>query len=175
MKLKHYDNLNQARFITFCTHQSMPLITNNKYRQIVIDSIKAAKNKLHFKLIGYVLMPEHVHLVILPDQGTRAGAIIGEIKQVSSKKIHEILDTSKSPLLEKLTVRRNHLMRFTFWQRRCYDHNCRDEESMWEKVNYCHNNPVKRGLVKSPLDWRWSSYRYYNGYDDYMLEMDNIG
>ena len=61
---------------------------------------------------------------------------------------------------------------FVFWQRRCYDHNCRSTESVWKKVNYCHNNPVKRGLVSEPDNWIWSSYRYYAGYKQVVLEMD---
>lgn len=174
MKLKHFDNTDQAHFITCCTHQRLPLITNNKCRQIIVDAISFSRTKYKYRLIAYVLMPEHVHLIILPPRDCRIGIIAGEIKQVSSRRIHEILLPVNSPLLEKMTITRNRLIRFTFWQRRCYDHTCRDEDSMWEKVNYCHNNPVKRGLVKSPADWPWSSYRVYNGYENCNLGIDAI-
>ncbi len=71
-------------------------------------------------------------------------------------------------------VRRNAKSRFVFWQRRCYDHNCRTVEAVREKIKYCHMNPVKAGLVNDPLDWPWSSYRHYVGRDDAVLEIDGF-
>jgi putative transposase len=117
-------------------------------------------------------MPEHVHLVMIPAVKMKMGHVIGEIKRLSSKRIHEFLLHGDNNLLPKLTVKRNGVYRFAFWQRRCYDHNIRSEESLSEKVNYCHYNPVKRGLVKDPETWEWSSYRWYQGRKDVKLEMD---
>ena len=172
MKLKHFDHDGRARFITFCTHRRMPVLTNSSFQAIVARSIGNTRDKFGYKMIGYVLMPEHVHLVIIPDEGIEIGKIIGEIKRVSSKEIHKCLKLANSALIRKLTVVRNRVERFAFWQRRCYDHNCRTEKSLWEKVNYCHNNPVKRGLVNSPELWKWSSYRWYTGHHDVVLKMD---
>ncbi len=58
--------------------------------------------------------------------------------------------------------------------RRGYDHNCRARDTVLEKINYCHNNPVKRGLVSEPGEWRWSSYNWYAGVTDGPIEMDGI-
>jgi putative transposase len=58
------------------------------------------------------------------------------------------------------------------WQRRCYDHNCRTPEIVVEKLKYCHDNPVKRGLVNHPEDWPWSSYNWYQGRRDGIFEID---
>lgn len=69
----------------------------------------------------------------------------------------------KHCFLKKLTVVRNRIERFALWQRRCYDYNCQTIKSMWDKIYYCHNNPVVRGLVKDPGDWQYSSYNWYNG------------
>jgi len=174
MKLKHYDHDGRARFITFCTHEKIPLLTNNVIRKIVIDSISAMRDEYGFLLIGYVIMPEHIHLVIIPRIDTRVGAIIGDIKRFSSKRIIKIFKTrNNNALLDKLNVCRDGNSRLAFWQRRCYDHNCRLEKSMWEKVNYCHNNPVIRRLVQKREDWEWSSYRWYHGYPNVLLEMDS--
>jgi hypothetical protein len=49
----------------------------------------------------------------------------------------------------------------SFWQKRYYDRNVRDEREFMEKLRYLHRNPVKRGLVKQPAEWKWSSYRHY--------------
>ncbi len=175
MKLKHYDHDGRARFVTFCTHNKMPLLTSNKFRKIVIESIDLFRDKYKLKLLGYVIMPEHLHLVLVPPEDIKLGPMIGKMKILSSTGIHELMRNSNSPMIERLTVRRNKVDNFVFWQRRCYDHNCRDTESVWEKVIYCHNNPVKRGLVSELKNWIWSSYRYYSGYNDVLLEMDIAG
>gem|GEM_PF-6924353 len=57
---------------------------------------------------------------------------------------------------------------------RCYDHNCRSSDKVTEKINYCHNNPVTRGLGSEPGQWRWSSYNWYMGQSDVPLEMDEF-
>jgi putative transposase len=174
MRLKHYDHDGRARFITFCTHRKIPLLTNNKFREIIIDSIKEARINHDFKLLGYVIMPEHIHIVLLPAIQVKVGPLIGDIKKSSSKKIHRLLQDGGSNMIKRLTVFRNGEHRFALWQRRCYDHNCRTEESVLEKINYCHNNPVKRGFVKSPRDWQWSSYRWYEGFKDVVLDLDKL-
>lgn len=175
MKLRHFDNDGEGRFQTFNVHNQLPLLTDNGIRQIIINEIDNARNKFGFRLIAYVLMPEHVHIVLIPKANSKVGFIIGEIKRFSSKRIHEYLIKQKSKLLEKLIVKRNDIAQFVFWQRRCYDHNIRSEKAMWEKVNYCHNNPVKRGMVKSPADWKWSSYNYYYHDSDFPLKIDLEG
>jgi putative transposase len=128
-----------------------------------VQAIDEIRNSHNLILLGYVVMPEHVHLVVVPPIEAKLGTIIGELKRMSSKRIHDILASQKSPLLEKFHVIRHGVGKFALWQIRCYDHNCRTPESIWEKVNYCHNNPVKRGLVGGPENWEWSSYRWYSG------------
>lgn len=117
-------------------------------------------------------MPEHVHLVLVPKENTQVGKIIGDIKRITSKRIHQYLAGHDPDMIKKLTVIRNRVERFAFWQRRCYDHNCRDGESLWQKVEYCHMNPLKRGIIKNLADWKWSSYNFYNGSRDYVLKID---
>jgi putative transposase len=161
MNLKHYDGQGHARFVTFCTHRKIPLLTNDLLRRTVIDAIREVQASTGFALLAYVIMPEHVHLVLVPSDDEKLGAIIGEIKRQSSKRIHQQLIDEQSQLLPRFSVRRNGVSRFAFWQRRCYDHNCRTPESVWRKVRYCHDNPVKRGLVRDPGRWLWSSYAWY--------------
>lgn len=174
MKLKHYDNDGSVRFVTFCTHQRLPLLTNDRDRQIVANAIDKGREEHGFKLLAYVIMPEHVHLVILPPEGMRLGNVIGEIKQRSARDILRHLRQSGDLAMKKLIVVRNGKEKSAVWQRRCYDHNCRGEDSVWEKVNYCHQNPVSRGLVQDAAIWRWSSWRAYQGESDVPLQPDMI-
>lgn len=175
MKLKHYDHDGRARFITFCTHRKLPLLTNNIYRRIVTRSIDEVRTESGFKLLGYVIMPEHVHLVMVPRIDTRAGDIIGELKMRSSMAIYNLMKKGKGDVRNRLMVRRSGKEKFALWQRRCDDHNCRSDEAVWKAVEYCHNNPAKRGLVDGPERWIWSSYKWYQGDSSAVLEIDVSG
>jgi len=125
-----------------------------------------------FRLIGYVFMPEHVHLVIVPTVDSVLSAIIGDIKRFSAHEIHGMLLRDKMELIKALTVFRDRHTDFALWKRRFFDHNCRNDESVKQKVDYCHYNPVKRGMVSAPEDWIWSSYRWYQGRQDVPLRID---
>ena len=96
-------------------------------------------------------MPEHVHLVIYPRPSTKVGYLIATMKARMSRKYFKSKNINVQGALN------------VFWQKRCYDHNCRTVEKVQEKIRYCHNNPVKRGLVESPGEWKWSSYAWYRG------------
>ena len=63
---------------------------------------------------------------------------------------------------------------FRVWQRKGYDMNIWTAKKVQEKLNYMHNNPVKRGLVKEPGDWPWSSWRFYFLQDTSRLAMDRV-
>ena len=61
-----------------------------------------------------------------------------------------------------------------FWDKRCYDHNCRSPQTVVEKIRYCHNNPVTRGLVSDPAEWKWSSYNAQLGRPDVPLTVQPV-
>jgi putative transposase len=119
-------------------------------------------------------MPNHIHLVVLPQEDTKLGRIIGELKSLTAKEILAFWREKDFKILSRLSVVREGIKRNVFWQRRFYDHNCRTQSSVIEKINYCHSNPVIRGLVKNPGDWRWSSYRWYHGLDGIAIEIDSV-
>jgi len=97
--------------------------------------------------------------------------VVGELK---SKSAVAILSQDVLELPDDCRVVKNGIERWAFWQPRCYDHNCRSREKVLEKINYCHNNPIKRGLAAEPGLWRWSSYNWYVGVEDVPLQMDSI-
>ncbi len=98
---------------------------------------------------GFVVMPEHVHLLVSePERGTVASAI-QSLKISSAKRGKQVLQSHPNvgqPL--------------PFWQKRYYDRNVGGKE-FTEKLKYIHRNPVRRGLVVSAVDWKWSSFRHY--------------
>lgn len=163
------------------------------------------------KILGYVVMPEHVHLVLFPPESMELGREIGKLKSRSARKLLPLLEKCSDQPLDFLYKSRptggpkdlnltppqavghpspippqavghpnaippqamGHLgQKRAFWQRRCYDHNCRSPETVREKIEYCHKNPVTRGLVKNPADYPWSSYLWYEGLEGIELEID---
>ncbi len=158
--LRHYDNEGTARLVTFNCYRNLPSLNNNRAREIVVEHLNRARTKHKFKILAYVIMPNHVHLVLHPTEVMKLGMVIGEIK---SRTARQWFAESK--------VASNSGKR-VFWQSRCYDHNCRSKAAVIEKINYCHTNPVRSGLVKDQGDWNWSSYNWYQGKQPVPLIMD---
>ncbi len=105
------------------------------------QALEQARVKYGFYVIGYVLMPEHVHLLVSePERDTLATAL---------------------KAIKQSVARRQVKTGGRFWQERYYDFNVRTAKKRVEKLRYIHRNPVRRGLVAKPEDWPWSSYRHY--------------
>ena len=170
-KLRHYDNLNTARFVTFSCYRRLQLLVHSQVIRTFLETVSTTRNEHRFRLLGYVIMPEHVHLVLHPSDGTKLGPLIGMIK---SKAAAQIIAEGIMELPGSCRIHRNGVERRVFWQPRCYDHNCRSEATVIEKINYCHNNPVSRGLVAEPAGWKWSSNNWYMGERDVPLAIDDL-
>jgi putative transposase len=171
-ELRHHDHDGRVRFVTFSTHRRLPILTNNEFRAHVVRAIEVARDHHRFRLLAYVIMPEHVRLVIFPQRESQVGEIIGEIKELAAKPILETLRERHSARLPRLSVTRDGITRFAVWEKRCYDHNCREDKDVGEKIAYCHRNPVTRGLVTDPAQWRYSSFAASCGVTHAPLEID---
>jgi putative transposase len=118
-------------------------------------------------VLGYVVMPEHVHLLVSePQRETLSKAIqalkLGFVRSmlcasavVTTPRSRKTGETWGTPVLGTPAGPDR------FWQARFYDFNVWTEHKRIEKFRYIHRNPVARGLVSSPELWRWSSYRWY--------------
>ena len=173
-QLKHYDNLGTARFITFSCAHRWKLLTNPVTISIVLDEINAARRKFDLAVFAYVIMPNHVHLVIYPRSPVEMGKVIGEIKSLSAKRIFASWREQDNSMLTRLRSPRKDKSKRAFWLAKCFDHNCRTIETIKEKLVYCHNNPVKAGLVANAGEWKWSSYKWYHGDRSGQLAIDDF-
>jgi putative transposase len=179
-KLRHFDHQGTVRFVTFSCYQRFQLLTEPKIIRLFLSELKRLRFR-RIKILGYVVMPEHVHLVLYPSEPVKLGKEIGRLKSISAKKMLPLLESVQSTdrLYKKSYPTASHQWmcsggapRRYFWQRRCYDHNCRLPETVQEKIEYCHKNPVTRGLVENPADYPWSSFRWYEGLEGIELEID---
>ena len=170
-RLRHYDHLGSARFVTFSCYHRFRLLRHPAIIRAFLDGLQGLRDR-GTKILGYVVMPEHVHLILLPPDHMRLGIEIGRLKSLTAREMLPLLIQHYGQKTDRLFVTRNGERRRIFWQSRCYDHNCRTPQSTKEKITYCHKNPVKRGLVESPSDCPWSSYRWYMGLAGVELEID---
>ncbi len=165
--LRHFDDLGTARFVTFTCYRRHRYLVTTPARTILLQGLVHLRMQRHIQILGWVLMPEHVHLVLLPPDGLSLGDAIGRFKSWTARQI------LSAPEFRGVVLRRNDGSP-ALWQRRCYDHNCRHPQVARQKIEYCHQNPVRRGLVDHPSKWPWSSYNWYRGEGPIVLEIDGL-
>jgi len=162
-RLKRYNLPGHAHFLTFSVYRRLPLLTNDLWRAWLATEVRRACDCHEIALWAYVFMPEHVHLLVKPTRETYDIAVfLKDMKGEFSMRLAGHLAASGSALWERLRIRvRPGVVRFRFWQEGGgYDRNLWALPKVLEKAEYCHWNPVKRGLVQSPGQWPWSSYRW---------------
>ncbi len=128
-------------------------------RDAFVIALEDARRHYGFRVYGFVVMPEHVHLVLSePERGLLANAM-QSLKIASSKRTAHL--------------RSGHAGSTPLWHKRYYDFNIRNYDQFTDKLRYLHRNPVKRGLVSRPEDWKWSSFRHYAIGEDCGVEIES--
>jgi putative transposase len=138
-RLERFQQAGGSHFLTFSCYDRLPYLSTAAARVLFEQSLEAVRKRYVLFVFGYVVMPEHVHLLVSePRRGMLDRAI-------------QALKTSVSKQSEQRP----------FWLARYYDFNVRTEDKRVEKLRYMHRNPVARGLVSRPEEWEWSSFRHY--------------
>ena len=152
-RLKRYQDQGHYHFLTFSCYHRLPYLNNDHSRTTFLNILETLRQRHQFFLFGYVLMPEHVHLLLTEPKTQSLGTTLSVFKRETSK----------------------HLKgdRPQFWQTRYYDFNVLTHAKLAEKLPYIHRNPVKRGLVEKPEDWPWSSYRHWSTGDPGPVEIES--
>ena len=145
-------------FITCSCYRRLPLFRTARSRDAFLAILEQTRQRYRFVVVGYVVMPEHIHLLITePEVGTPS-TVMQVLKQRSAR---ALLPNKKRSDPRQRSLFTNASLRTPFWQARFYDFNVWTTKKRVEKLRYMHRNPVKRGLVGAPEQWRWSSYRFY--------------
>jgi putative transposase len=142
VKLVRYQQCGCFHFVTFSCYRRQPLSGTATAYGVFERELEAVRVRYGFVVAGYVLMPEHVHLLVGEPRRSSLSIALQVLKQQTSRKLKQRGEVQ-------------------FWQRRYYDFNVWSEEKRVEKLRYMHRNPVKRGLVEKPEQWQWSSFRHY--------------
>ena len=189
-RVKHYHEPGDLHELTFSCYGRSQLLLRDDWRILLCQAIDKAVAAHDFALVAFVLMPEHVHLLVYPRSQTanalatqsrrqwhpvtsdvgsieeilkRLSRLLADIKQPFARRVKRILVKERSSLLSDLTVlERPGKEAFRFWQEGPgYDRNLSSKEAILGAIDYFHLNPVRRGLVAQGIDWKWSSARWY--------------
>jgi putative transposase len=140
-RLKRFQQTAQTHFVTFCCFHRHHNLDGAAAKRAFEAALERVRRSYRLYVYGYVIMPEHVHLLLSePERGFLADAIKSLKQGVARRQIGGA----------------EH-----FWQKRYYDHNVRDSAKFIEKLRYIHRNPVRSGLCTRPEDWQWSSFLHY--------------
>jgi len=139
--LTRFHHSGQSHFVTFCCYHRRRLFTTDASCRIFESALERVRRSYRLYVYGYVVMPEHVHLLLSEPQRDTLADALKSLKQGVSRRL--IGDAEH------------------FWQKRYDDFNIRNYPQFVEKLRYIHRNPVKQGLCDRPEDWERSSFRHY--------------
>ncbi len=165
--LPKFNDNSYVHFITTDTYKNRPYFRDKEFCRILLDELEFYSKKYSFVLIGYVIMPDHLHLLLWWDREEKPelsiSKIMNSIKTMTAKRIKRHLFYNRGvKYVGRLTdVGQPTRRPFKLWQPGFYDFNVYNKEKLLEKLNYIHHNPVRVGLVLSPDAYKWSSYRLY--------------
>jgi putative transposase len=160
--LKRIYGRGHLHFLTFSCYKRLPLLGTLWARNLFVEELREIRERYEFLLVGYVVMPEHVHMLIgEPKEGTLS-TVLQMLKQRVSRKMRKNERHASGAGLPQ------------FWQPRFYDFNVYSKSKKKEKLAYMHANPVQRGLVKNPGAWVWSSFCFYEKGEAGLVPIDLV-
>ena len=140
----------------------LPVLARPEAVDVVLDSWRYLQREREFKLFGYVILDNHLHMIA---SAPRLPPVIQSFKSYTARQIITLLKRdSAGVLLQQLRAHKlphKTQSEYQVWQEGSQPKQVQDEEMMWQKLQYIHDNPVKRGHVENPADWRYSSARDY--------------
>jgi putative transposase len=149
--LKRFYGAGYLHFITSSCYRRRALLGTAMRRDLFLRILEQVRQNYRFVVVGYVVMPEHFHMLIGDPEKGNPSVVMQVLKQNFAKRV--LMDVPRDWKAEDRHI----------WQHRFYDFVTWSEEKRIEKLRYTHRNPVKRGLVSE--QWAWSSFRHY-AYDE---------
>jgi putative transposase len=176
------DEPGQVHFWTIYCYRRMVFFWHDPMKRVVVSALRTLQKQFGICLIGYVVMPEHVHVLLYPHaRGSKEPIPIATLLKVFRKyvelhgknRLRDFRDRYGQLWSDSLSAwAMGRLGTDAIWEKRGLDFIVTRPDTLIEKLQYCHKNPVIRGLVKSPEEWKWSSFRYYERGEASGLAMD---
>ena len=157
--LKRLHRSGQSHFLTFSCYLRRPFLAKMQMEETFLRALEMVRRRFKMRVYGYVVMPEHVHL------------LVSEPRDGLLPKAMQILKSRVSILARREGQRK--VNEEPFWQARYFDHNVRNYAGFVTQLRYIHRNPVKRGLCASPEEYPWSSFRAWATGEIGIVEVEN--
>ena len=173
---RNFNIAGQAHVLTFSCFHGYRFLQSDRTCQWLADAIDDARNGFHFSLWAYVFMPEHVHVLLHPNNELYDIADIrNAIKHPVGRAAIKHLAAKTPEWLPRITRKRGDKTERLFWQSGGgYDRNIDNGHTLAKEIEYIHLNPVRRGLVERAEDWKWSSAAWQLGSAPNSLATDSI-
>ena len=154
----------QPHFLTCTVVGWTPVFTRPETVRIVLDSWQFPQKNRGLVIFAYVILENHLHMIAFAD---KLAKMIADFKSFTARQIIDLLEARNvQTLLRQLKFQKaKHKTDrdYQLWQEGSHPQAIMDEQTMWQKLEYIHNNPVERGYVDEPTQWRYSSARNYAG------------
>ena len=152
-----------------CLPVGRQVFTNQRYRDIVIESLKHCQKTKGLELYGFVIMSNHIHLIAMAKEGSRLSDILRDFKKHTSKaiikSIQEDIESRREWMLNilKFAGKQNaNNKTFQLWRNDNHPIELHDHQIAMQKLNYIHQNPVEAGIVMNPEEYIYSSAKNYS-------------
>jgi len=149
-------------FMTCTILHWIPIFTRVETTNIVFDTLRYLQNNDNLKLYSYVILENHLHLIVSSDDIAKS---MRSFKSYTAKQILKLLqEKNVKTILDQLSFyKKAHKVDATYqlWQEGYAPKLIVDDKMMIDRINYIHNNPIKRGYVDEAKHWRYSSARDY--------------
>ena len=140
-------------FITCSCYKRQPVLGTASRRDLFLTVLERVRRRYRVVVLGYVVMPEHFHLLITEPQVGSVSTVMQALKLGFARRV--LAEIARSQVSKGARPGApGHV-----WTARFYDFNVYRERKRSEKLRYIHRNPVERGLVAEPDQWLWSSFR----------------
>lgn len=161
----------QVYFVTFTVVRWIDVFTRDEYRQIIVDSIKYCQEHKGLEVYAWVIMTNHVHMIIGTNSINKLEDIIRDLKRHTSKYMRTAIDSNPLEsrkdwllyLMERAGKHNPNNHDWQLWQQHNHPIELSTHEITLQRLHYLHDNPVKVGFVPEPHYWQWSSAFDYNG------------
>ena len=173
-RCRRYNEPYHAHHLTFSCFRQQPFFSGRLAPGWFLESLDKARRSEGFDLWAFVIMPEHVHLVIAPGETYDISRILWRLKKPFSDRVLRYVRQEHPAFLSRMEEARpgGHVS-YRFWQAGGgYDRNLWTTQELYEKIHYIHDNPVRRELVERAEDWPWSSCRAWVEGGDQPLHLD---